>query len=89
MKQSLATTNQETVEGDGGLKIFFRTWHPDDTVHAIVVIVPGFNAHSGYYEWVAEQFVADGLAAGIRTANASTSKPLETTCVTSKRLRQS
>lgn len=27
-----------------------------------MVIVPGFNAHSGYYGWVAEQFVADGLA---------------------------
>jgi hypothetical protein len=24
MKQSLATTNQETVDGGGGLKIFFR-----------------------------------------------------------------
>jgi acylglycerol lipase len=62
MKQSLATTNQETVDGESGLKIFFRSWHPDDTAHAIVVIVPGFNAHSGYYEWVAEQFVADGVA---------------------------
>jgi alpha-beta hydrolase superfamily lysophospholipase len=62
MKQSLATTNQETVNGEGGLKIVFRSWHPDDTARAIVVIVPGFNAHSGYYEWVAEQFVADGLA---------------------------
>ena len=62
MKQSLATTNHETVDGEGGLKIFFRSWHPDDTAHAIVVIVPGFNAHSGYYEWVAEQFVAEGLA---------------------------
>jgi acylglycerol lipase len=62
MKQSLATTNQETVDGDSGLKLFFRSWHPDGTAHAIVVIVPGFNAHSGYYEWVAEQFVAAGLA---------------------------
>jgi acylglycerol lipase len=62
MKQSLATTNQETVNNDNGLKIFFRSWHPDDTARAIVVIVPGFNAHSGYYEWVAEQFIADGLA---------------------------
>ncbi len=28
----------------------------------MVAIVPGFNAHSGYYAWVAEQFVAIGLA---------------------------
>jgi alpha-beta hydrolase superfamily lysophospholipase len=27
-----------------------------------VAIVPGFNSHSGYYEWAAEQFVAMGLA---------------------------
>jgi Serine aminopeptidase, S33 len=62
-KQRLSTTNQETVEGGSGLKIFFRSWRPGEKAHAIVVIVPGFNAHSGYYEWVAEQFVADGLAA--------------------------
>jgi alpha-beta hydrolase superfamily lysophospholipase len=28
-----------------------------------VVIVPGFNSHSGYYAWVAEQFTRAGLAA--------------------------
>jgi alpha-beta hydrolase superfamily lysophospholipase len=27
-----------------------------------VVIVPGFNSHSAYYAWVAEQFVARGIA---------------------------
>jgi alpha-beta hydrolase superfamily lysophospholipase len=39
-----------------------RTWHPEGAPRAIVVIVPGFNSHSGYYRWVAEQFVAHGLA---------------------------
>src|SRR5262249_37236868 len=28
----------------------------------VVVIVPGFNSHSGYYEWVAGQLTANGLA---------------------------
>jgi alpha-beta hydrolase superfamily lysophospholipase len=28
-----------------------------------VFIVPGFNAHGGYYGWAAEQFVAAGFAA--------------------------
>jgi acylglycerol lipase len=56
------TGNQETTQGAGGLKLFFRSWRPEVTANATVVIVPGFNAHSGYYEWVAEQFVADGLA---------------------------
>jgi acylglycerol lipase len=62
MQQELVTTNQETVKGVTGLNIFFRSWRPEGKTRATVVIVPGFNAHSGYYEWVAEQFVADGLA---------------------------
>ena len=28
----------------------------------MVVIVPGFNSHSGYYAWAAGQFAAAGLA---------------------------
>ena len=52
----------ETVEGAGGLRIFFRSLHPKENPRAFVVIVPGFNAHSGYYAWVAEQFVAMGIA---------------------------
>ena len=28
----------------------------------MVVIVPGFNSHSGYYGWVAEQLIAIGLS---------------------------
>jgi acylglycerol lipase len=62
-QQSLDIANQETVEGGSGLKIFFRSWHPAQKPRASVVIIPGFNAHSGYYEWVAVQLVADGLAA--------------------------
>ncbi|MCU1251228.1 MAG: Lysophospholipase [Edaphobacter sp.] len=49
--QSLGNSNQETVEGVSGLEIFFRSWRPDDKPHATVVIIPGFNAHSGYYEF--------------------------------------
>jgi acylglycerol lipase len=62
MQQSIGIPTQETVEGVNGLKIFFRSWRPREKPHATVVIIPGFNAHSGYYEWVAEQFVADGLS---------------------------
>ena len=29
---------------------------------AVVLIVPGFNSHSGQYGWAAEQLAADGLA---------------------------
>src|SRR5437667_3412676 len=62
MEQKLGVMNEETVEGVSGLKIFFRSWRPDGKARGAIVIVPGFNAHSGYYGWVAEQFVADGLA---------------------------
>src|SRR5271163_2056614 len=61
MQQNPTITNQETVEGVSG-RIFFRSWRPDSTARGAIVIVPGFNAHSGYYGWVAEQFVASGLA---------------------------
>ena len=61
MEQKLGVMNEETVEGVSGLKIFFRSWRPADKARGAIVIVPGFNAHSGYYGWVAEQFVADGL----------------------------
>ena len=62
MEQQLSTANQETVEGISGLKIAFRSWRPDSKPRGTIVIVPGFNAHSGYYGWVADRFVADGLA---------------------------
>lgn len=60
MAQTPGTMNQEEVESTGGLKIFFLSWRPDGKPRA--VIVPGFNAHSGYSGWVAEQFVAVGFA---------------------------
>jgi acylglycerol lipase len=56
------TNSGERVEGPSGLNIFFRSLRPKEKTRAVVIIVPGFNAHSGYYAWVAEQFVATGLA---------------------------
>ena len=55
------TNSGERVEGASGL-IFFRSLRPQEKPRAVVIIVPGFNAHSGYYAWVAEQLVATGLA---------------------------
>lgn len=55
--------NESYFEGVGGLKIFTRSWRPAvGKPRAVVVIVHGFNSHSGQYLWVAEQFVANGLA---------------------------
>jgi alpha-beta hydrolase superfamily lysophospholipase len=44
------------------LRIFFRSWRPSGKARGVVVIVHGFNAHSGQYLWVAEQIVSKGLA---------------------------
>jgi alpha-beta hydrolase superfamily lysophospholipase len=54
--------DQATFEGQKGLKISYRSWHPAERLRAVVVIVPGFNSHSGYYGWVAEEMVKTGLA---------------------------
>lgn len=51
-----------TFDGVGDLKIFFRIWAPDAAARGVVVIVPGFNSHSGYYSWVAEKLVQSNLA---------------------------
>lgn len=63
MTQSLVNAPREdTVEGVGGLKIFVRSWRPIAQPRAVVLICHGFNSHSGYYAWVAEQLTAEGLA---------------------------
>lgn len=61
MNQAPSTGSGETVESMGGLKIFFRSWRPSGKARALVIIVPGFNAHSGYYTWVAEKLTALGM----------------------------
>ena len=47
-----------TFEVDNGQKVFYRNWKTADSPKAVVVIVHGFNSHSGYYQWVAEQLAA-------------------------------
>jgi acylglycerol lipase len=53
---------ESTFEGVGGLKIFTRSWQPDEKPCGVMVIVHGFNSHSGQYLWAAEQFTKNGLA---------------------------
>lgn len=57
------TTREETITSADGLDLFVRSWRPTGKVRGVVAIVPGFNAHSGYYAWPGERFVASGLAA--------------------------
>lgn len=53
---------ESSFEGVGGLKIFTREWQPAGTPSAVVVLSHGFNSHSGYYFWVAEQMAEHGFA---------------------------
>ena len=52
-----------SFKGVGGLNIYGTSWRPEGkTPRAVVVIVHGFNSHSGHYGWVAEQLVGSGFA---------------------------
>lgn len=59
----LANAHEETIESAKGVKIFVRSWLPDSTPRAVVVICHGVNSHGGQYTWVGQQFAAGGLAA--------------------------
>jgi len=54
--------NEEKIAGVAGVNIFVRSWRPEGKARGVLAIVHGFNSHSGQYLWVAEQFVASGLA---------------------------
>ncbi|MFT3703141.1 MAG: alpha/beta hydrolase [Agriterribacter sp.] len=47
-----------TFNNKAGLKIFTRTWLPEANIRGVIVIVHGLNSHSGYYQWVADEFTA-------------------------------
>src|SRR5215831_1464803 len=57
-----STMTEGSFKAVDGIKIFTREWQPAGKPRAVVVISHGFNAHSGQYEWVAQQFVSKGLA---------------------------
>lgn len=59
---TIGSFNEESFEGTGELRIAFRSWRPERKPRGVVVIVPGFNSHSGYYDAVARALVADDLA---------------------------
>ncbi len=55
--------NEGSFEGAGGLNIFTRSWRPaQGTPRGVVVIVHGFNSHSGHYLWAADRFAEAGFA---------------------------
>jgi acylglycerol lipase len=53
--------SEEDIVGVSGLKIHVRCWRPTGPALGVVMVVPGFNSHSAYYSWVAEQLAAVAL----------------------------
>jgi acylglycerol lipase len=62
MGDDVKCMTEGSFEGVGGIKIFTREWQPAGKPHGVVVISHGLNAHSGLYEWAAQQFTSNGLA---------------------------
>jgi alpha-beta hydrolase superfamily lysophospholipase len=56
------TVKEEMFDGVGGLRIFLRSWRPEGTPRAVIVICHGVNSHGRQYAWAAEQFVKSGVA---------------------------
>ncbi|HMJ08684.1 MAG TPA: lysophospholipase [Pyrinomonadaceae bacterium] len=55
--------NELTYQGVRGLKIAARSWRPDGAVRGVMILIHGFNSHSGYMAWPGEQFAGSGFAA--------------------------
>lgn len=53
---------ESSFEGIGGLKIATRSWKPEGSPRGVMILVHGFNAHSGYMEYPGEQFATNGFA---------------------------
>ena len=56
------TATEGSFTGKGGLNIAYKSWPSVGTPRGVLVIVPGFNSHSGYYGWVAAKVAEAGLA---------------------------
>ena len=52
---------EEKIPGGGGA-LFIRSWRPEGEARAVIVIVPGFNSHSGYYQWAGPRLAENGFA---------------------------
>jgi len=49
MPSTSTTVTEGRLDGVGGLQIFYRTWRPARPPRGVLVVVHGFNAHSGQY----------------------------------------
>lgn len=47
-----------TFVSEEGINVSYKNWKSANAPKAVVVIAHGFNSHSGYYQWTAEQLTA-------------------------------
>jgi alpha-beta hydrolase superfamily lysophospholipase len=60
-QELIRSMTEERIQSADGTSLFVRSWLPEQPARAIVIVVHGFNSHSGYYLWTADQLVASGL----------------------------
>lgn len=53
---------EATFKNQADQELFYRAWHPTGPARAVLAVVPGFNSHSGHYQWTAEQFATQNIA---------------------------
>ena len=58
----MSAQRESSLEGTGGLEIFWRAWLPDGDASAVVVIAHGAGEHSGRYTHVAQRLLDEGYA---------------------------
>ena len=58
----MSAQRESSLQGTGGLEIFWRAWLPDGDASAVVVIAHGAGEHSGRYTHVAQRLVEEGYA---------------------------
>ncbi|GAB4006726.1 hypothetical protein GCM10028808_09150 [Spirosoma migulaei] len=56
--QTLSQPQTNTFVSEQGLNVVYKHWKVADTPKATVVFAHGFNSHSGYFQWPAEQLTA-------------------------------
>lgn len=59
----VAKALEEKIESTKGIRIHVRSWRPESTPRAVVVICHGVNSHGGQYTWTGEHFAASGFSA--------------------------
>ena len=60
--ETSAIMQQEDIRNAAGMKLHVRSWPAIGSARGTVMIVPGFNSHSGYYEGVAAALASRGLS---------------------------